>query len=399
MSCDDELRLNFEDLIQKGNRLVDALSEDQLVNIVGASKLKRKVKQEISFLTKVLQKNLMKKEHVLCSNLHHLEAVVNKIQQTSNIFAISKTFQFTDESKTVKKINVDIVTEDGTKWIKIKSRNPKAITQIATGDSSFGQKSMIDQAIEYLQCADQNPAMFQAPKICIHFAQGVEATLSNILKNMNIDVSGNIISQQLDTGSSFDELTSTSIVSHTDLQNRRSESEQISRDIQKLNLDVSTMIAYVSSLTNGGSDHLFHDPLLNQQAEWERRRPVKPILDALFQGKTLIACQNAVDDFKTIVETMAGDEETRRAQNLINSIQVVPNTPTAKAMALEKRGKIKTRSINIFGTGDSLGAMTVTANNGFIRSAQSQGMDFVTYVHESRALTENKEIRCDDERS
>lgn len=44
------------------------------------------------------------------------------------------------------------------------------------------------------------------------------------------------------------------------------------------------MIAYVSSLTNGGSDHLFHDPLLNQQAEWERRRPVKPILDALFQG-------------------------------------------------------------------------------------------------------------------
>lgn len=79
-----------------------------------------------------------------------------------------------------------------------------------------------------------------------------------------------------------------------------------------------------------------------------------------------------MDDFKTIVETMAGDEETRRAQNLINSIQVVPNTPTAKAMALEKRGKIKTRSINIFGTGDSLGAMTVTANNGFIRSAQSQ---------------------------
>lgn len=53
MSCNDELRPCYEDLIQKGNRLVDALSEDQLVNIVGASKLKRKVKQEISFLTKV----------------------------------------------------------------------------------------------------------------------------------------------------------------------------------------------------------------------------------------------------------------------------------------------------------------------------------------------------------
>lgn len=54
--------------------------------------------------------------------------------------------------------------------------------------------------------------------------------------------------------------------------------------VERLNLDVSTMVAYVSALTNGRSNFVFHQPLLTQQAEWERARPVKPVLDQVFQG-------------------------------------------------------------------------------------------------------------------
>jgi hypothetical protein len=53
---------------------------------------------------------------------------------------------------------------------------------------------------------------------------------------------------------------------------------------QKLNLDVTAMLAYVSSLTNGRCNFEFKEPILTQQAEWERARPVKPVLDQVFEG-------------------------------------------------------------------------------------------------------------------
>lgn len=55
--------------------------------------------------------------------------------------------------------------------------------------------------------------------------------------------------------------------------------------IKKLNLDVSTMLAYTSSVTNGNcGKYNFSVRVLAQQAEWECLRPVKPILDTLFEG-------------------------------------------------------------------------------------------------------------------
>lgn len=45
----------------------------------------------------------------------------------------------------------------------------------------------------------------------------------------------------------------------------------------------------------------------------------------------------------------------------------------------------------IFGTGDELRAMTVTANVGFVRAAEQRGVDLAVYIHPSRALTQMKE--------
>lgn len=56
--------------------------------------------------------------------------------------------------------------------------------------------------------------------------------------------------------------------------------------IKKLNLDVSAMLAFVSSVTNGSCKlYEFNVPVLKQQAQWEYERPQKPILDEFFQGK------------------------------------------------------------------------------------------------------------------
>nr|CAD7431069.1 unnamed protein product [Timema monikensis] len=58
----------------------------------------------------------------------------------------------------------------------------------------------------------------------------------------------------------------------------------VEKDIDKLNLDVSTMIAYISALTNGSANFIFCEQMLNDQAEQERKEPLKPVLDKLFEG-------------------------------------------------------------------------------------------------------------------
>lgn len=44
------------------------------------------------------------------------------------------------------------------------------------------------------------------------------------------------------------------------------------------------MMAYVSNMTNGHCNYIFKQEVLTQQAAWEAERPVKPVLDRLFQG-------------------------------------------------------------------------------------------------------------------
>lgn len=52
-----------------------------------------------------------------------------------------------------------------------------------------------------------------------------------------------------------------------------------------LNLDVTTMLAYISSVSNGSANWIFQEPILTEQAEKERQSPLKPVLDNLFMGK------------------------------------------------------------------------------------------------------------------
>lgn len=103
--------------------------------------------------------------------------------------------------------------------------------------------------------------MFQ---VLFHFSQGVTEELVQQLEDLSILVTTN---QNL----------------HTTLSDITKSNKRYNV-IRKLNLDVSTMIAYASNLTNGHCNYIYREPLLTEQAEWERLRPVKPILDNLFQG-------------------------------------------------------------------------------------------------------------------
>ncbi|XP_022239913.1 UPF0415 protein C7orf25 homolog isoform X2 [Limulus polyphemus] len=139
-----------------------------------------------------------------------------------------------------------------------------------------------------------------------------------------------------------------------------------------LNLDISTMLAYVSNLTNGRAYYKFQELILTDQAKRERLHPVKPQLDNLFKGRKLVCCKTALEDFQQIVSTVGGENEKNRAAALIKQLHVVSDQTSDKSLSLFGTGRMRQRSQVIFGTGDSIQAVTVTANQGFVRAAKAQ---------------------------
>lgn len=151
------------------------------------------------------------------------------------------------------------------------------------------------------------------------------------------------------------------------------------------------MIALVSSLTNGSCGYVFKEAILTEQARQERQNPVMPKLMEFLEGKDLFACQSAVRDFNDILKTVGGNRECERARVLLDKITIVEDNPSARSNSLQLSASIKERSKLIFGTGDSLKAITTTANVAFTRAAASQGVEFSVFIHASRALSEAKE--------
>lgn len=151
-------------------------------------------------------------------------------------------------------------------------------------------------------------------------------------------------------------------------------SEDILDNITTLNLDITTMLAYISSLTNGSSRWIFREPILTEQAEKEQAVPLKPILEDVFKNRTLLCCETAYKSFQEIVNLLGGPSEKERASELTAMMEIcedVHEIPTELA-ALSFCAKIKERSLKIFAFGIMRKAVTVTSNEGFIRSAKMQ---------------------------
>ncbi|XP_045606083.1 UPF0415 protein C7orf25 homolog isoform X2 [Procambarus clarkii] len=171
------------------------------------------------------------------------------------------------------------------------------------------------------------------------------------------------------------------------VQNITSKDEEA---INKLNLDVTAMIAYVTATTNGSANFIFKDRFLTEQAECERNNPVKKTLEDYFKGRELLACQEAVSHFLEIVNTIGGAGEKARAQELVTRLRIVKGEDYFKDK-LKLGGRVRELSRIIFGTGHVHRAITVTSNGGFVRSTEHRGVKVAVLYHKPRALTEAKE--------
>lgn len=357
----EELIALAEEKVQLGKELIERLQE--LQHIDGVQKVQRKITQEIKFLEKIVRNQNVQVANILCSNLTHFKSLVAALQKVEGLKHVDYPVPVSSSTKTLR---IDIVCDNGASWVKVIARNPKSIRDTVEGKSSYGAKSILDQAEEIVEAAGMNPHLYKAPRVLFLFANQIDDELAEELHEIGVEV------QELKDAGHLDEKV----------------------EIAVLNLDVTTLIAYVSSLCNGGQDVDFSDRILNQQAEMERRNPMKPCLDQLFSGKKLICCETAVNSFKEIVNLLGGPGEKQRTEQLLAQISIHPDTEIAEELrAVSVTGQVKERSLKIFSFGLQHRAINVTANEGFYRSVKMQGVDMPVFLHEARALTELKEQR------
>ncbi|CAB3236756.1 unnamed protein product [Arctia plantaginis] len=398
METSEELISMVNEKVNYGKSLIDKL--EPINEIDGVMKLQRKIRQEIEFLKKLQKSKKVKIEQLSCSNLRHLGAMV-KCALRPDVVSVCKIFHINDASKLV----IDIISEEGRVWTKVIARNPKSLSALSAGKASYGARSILDQAEDYLDCAKLYPCMYQPPKIIFEFMSGIEENLANKLKAVGITVKGEILPSSnacADDGDSYDSEDSENeslLVkvenSHEISSNKVSQSFEEHPEIKTLNLDVTAMMAVVSNMTNGHCNYIFKQEVLTQQCSWEAERPVKPILDRLFEEKTLVCCETAWNDFEKIVNTLGGPKEIERTKELKQIITVYPDDFGGEddypRKNLKVRGHVRLRSKIIFNFGHRIKALTVSANEGFVRAAMQQGITYAAFIHESRALTEGKE--------
>lgn len=334
--------------------------------------------------------------------------MVARLSCAKNPVSVMRPFKYQKS-----RLEIDIVCNSGASWVKVIARNARALTLISLGNGEYGQKSILDQASSYLACSKCHLHHYRPPDVIFHFAYGIEIPLALQLEQMGIIVEGDRIDKNDENLNSqynlslikkinyhvkiissiliffiyfleveqgeleFSKESTSDSEKNLDMDLQSLNTSVLSTEIRLLNLDVSALLAYVTNMANGYNYYVYREPLLTQQAEMERKRPIKPILENLFRDKELMVCRTAYNNFMNIIDVIGGPKETQRAHELLKKVRIVDDVTTGRIMELRLGGKIKDRSRLIFATGENMKSITVSANEGFVRAARMQVNIFI----------------------
>lgn len=393
-----------------------------LGQVEGWGKLCGKLRAELRFLRRVEAGELQVKEsHLHSTNLTHLTAIVETAESLEGVVALLHVFTYQDATSLRQTLVVDVVANGGHTWVKAVGRKAEALHNIWQGRGQYGDKSIVRQAEEFLRASRQQPVQYRHPHVVFAFYNGVSSPMAARLNHMGVSVRGDIVAvntvvteeggaqeeqqeqqeeeeQQRDSDASEDEEEAETELTRVDrgtvVASLAFPAQVQVEECQRVNLDITTLITYVSALSHGRCHLAFREVVLTEQAAQERREPVLPRLLAFMQGKELFACRAAVTDFQLILDTLGGDGEKERARQLLARLHLVDDQPSERSLSLTPSAKVNRRSLTIFGTGDSLRAVTMTANSRFVRAAANQGVRYSVFIHQPRALTEGKEWRA-----
>jgi len=341
------------------------------------------------------------RSRILSSNVALLEGTCDVLCAETGVLGLGQAFALDGKPRALV---VDVVAESGSKWVKVKAMNGRSIEDVHEGRGRYGERSVVDLAVDYARCASQNIVNFGAPRVEFAFTD-LDSIPPSILQQVR--AAGVLVRSP--TGSVPDAPLAAlpAPVPVPPLEDDAADDEEVPygfilpprgigtavdpRRVTTVNLDVTALVALTSELTHGGCTRSFpRNPVLQFQADDEKRRPVLAGLREFLEGKELLVCDRAATDFRAILDIVAGDAERERGRALLDRCRRVPDQPSPAAAGLPKTRRIKDRQKIIFGTGDSLHAITLTANVCFVRAAEEHGVHFTVFTHPSRALTEQK---------
>lgn len=284
-------------------------------------------------------------------------------------------------------------------WTKLIARKGTSIHEHCLGRSDSKNRNILDQAIDIAKLSRNIKYNFSSVKVNFVFTRGVTNTVKEMLETkLNISCQPGKIGDSLELLPDPYETDKELIIDEffdEDHQEIISVPEFHFYSSDRVNLDVTTMLSYCTNLTHG-SEILEWESQKYQfiaiQAQDERRCKVRPIIDSYMENKKLVVTKTAISEFKNIISKVGGPEEKLRAENLLKICTIIEDNPSKSSLQLPTSSKMSDRSINIFGTADSLNIPTITGNVGFVRAAGQNGVDFCVLVHEPRVLTEQKEM-------
>lgn len=380
---DDEL------LKEKYNSLLTCATElcarCHSLSCSGSRKLTKLCQSELAFLHR-LAKKPMKLYQLNSTNLYHLQAVAEAAETLPDVTAVLHRVRL---PSTQHHVAVDVVCCQGETWVKVVARNSKALTIDLNGDGEYGCKTLVTQACEYREAAQCHPHNFEPPRVVFLFSGQVLPTVSAALDAVRV-CSESLVRVRHGASVLFHDVTTKSEIPPS--LSVPSSAQHSSQDVTRVNLDVTTLISLVSNVCNGSAHVRLSDPVLSQQALDEQISPSLPVIRQFIDSKQWYVCQTAVQDFRAIVDVVGGPTERQRADDLLGRVTVVPDQPSDRAAGLRITSSIRPRARTVFGSGDQLKAVTTTANVAFVRAAAQAGVEFVTFLHPARALTECKEM-------
>jgi hypothetical protein len=115
--------------------------------------------------------------------------------------------------------------------------------------------------------------------------------------------------------------------------------------------------------------------------------PLRHLLKTKVAQSPMLMTQTALAEFQNIVAAVGGPREQGRSARLLQRVLVVADSPSPRALGLRRTKSVGDRDIIVFGTGDSLGAVTMTADAKFVRGAAAQGVHFNVFIHVPVPLT------------
>ena len=102
IDCREDLRKDLKERIELGHCLLEKLNNNELKKVNGISKLEKKVKQEVKFLEKFEDNEIfyqLKREHISCSNLVHLDSFIKEIFHVEDPSAVMQPFNLREKGE------------------------------------------------------------------------------------------------------------------------------------------------------------------------------------------------------------------------------------------------------------------------------------------------------------